>query len=98
MSQFYWKGARVGKESERFALFEVLPNPANNYINIISTDDVAGEQVKITDIDGALLFARKQNFAKGQPMKVSIANFPGTMLIVTVVDNDTTQQFTILKE
>lgn len=80
------------------SLFSVTPNPAKDFINIVSSIDVNDAEIKITDISGKVLYTAKQNFYSAQQVKLSIAQFASSILIVTIKVNNEHVQFKIVKE
>ncbi|MDQ2719953.1 MAG: T9SS type A sorting domain-containing protein [Bacteroidota bacterium] len=78
--------------------FTISPNPTKDFINIISSNDIKDEQVKITDLNGKTLYSAKQIFTAGQQYKISIAQFSKQVLIITIQSNNEKEQFKVVKE
>ena len=79
-------------------IFSISPNPAKNYINIFSTQNVSNAQVEITDMNGKTLFNERQNFIAGQELRLSLSRFSNGVLIVTIINENNHEQFKIVKD
>ncbi len=80
------------------ALFTISPNPANDFINIVASDNVANAQVSITDMNGRTLYTGKQNFTANQHIKIPASQFSKQVLIVTINTGNGKQEFKVVKE
>ncbi len=77
--------------------FVLSPNPANDFINVVSSGDIANVTVKVTDMNGRTLYTANQDFIAGEPMQISISKFSKQALIVTIDGNACHEQFKVIK-
>jgi hypothetical protein len=64
----------------------------------VSSNNVSNVQVKITDMNGKILYTIKGNFVAGQQLKVSLSTFPKEVLLVTIVSESNREEFKVIKE
>jgi len=77
--------------------FLLSPNPANDFINLVSSTDIANVTVKVTDVNGRTLYKAKQDFIAGGTMQISISKLSKQALIVTIDGNACHEQFKVIK-
>ena len=78
-------------------IYSVSPNPAADFINITSSADKPDVQIKITDLNGRVLYTTRQNLVKGQQFKISLSQFSKQLLIFTIKDHNQEQHFKVMK-
>ena len=81
-----------------FFLFSISPNPATDYINIVSSETVSGVLITISDVNGKTLYAIKRNFIKGQSLRIATLGFSSGTLFVTVNAGTDRSRFKIIKQ
>jgi len=84
--------------STKHSIFSLSPNPAKDFVNIVSSADVSNVQLRIAGINGETLYASKQNFIAGQKVSIALSQLPNQVLMITVGSNNNYQQFKIVKE
>ena len=78
-------------------IYSVSPNPAADFINITSSADKPDVQIKITDLNGRVLYTTRQNLVKGQQFKINLSQFSKQLLIFTIKDHNQEQHFKVMK-
>ena len=77
--------------------FTISPNPARDFINITSSDNVDNAQVSITNMSGKMLYKATYNFTSNAPLKIRVSQFAGDMFIVTINSTGKHDVFKMLK-
>ncbi len=93
-----YSGIKIIDINTNSVLFTISPNPANDYINISSSGNVANVHVSVTDINGRTLYIAKQNFTANQQIKILASQFAKQVLIVTIITDNGKQEFKVVKE
>ncbi len=91
-------GVKIIDINTNSVLFTISPNPAKDFINISSSGNVANAQVSVTDMNGRILYASKQNFSANQQIKIPASRFAKQVLIVTINTSIGKQEFKVVKE
>ena len=78
-------------------IYSVSPNPAVGFINITSSADMPDVQIKITDLNGRVLYATRQSFVARRQFKINLSQFSKQLLIVTIKDHNQEQHFKVVK-
>ncbi len=73
-------------------LFIVYPNPANNLIEIITTQSKIGlKQIQIFDTQGRLIMSNKESQQNGH-LTIDLSSIPNQLLFITLTDKNGRQQ------
>jgi hypothetical protein len=73
-------------------LFIVYPNPANNLIEIKTTQSKIGlKQIQIFDTQGRLIMSNQKSLQNGL-LTIDLSSIPNQLLFITLTDKDDRQQ------
>ena len=70
--------------------FDVMPNPANNFTNLVFNPTSSGEvEIRVADLSGKILVNQKVNLDKtAQTYKLDVSEFKSGLYLVTVKNNE----------
>jgi hypothetical protein len=77
------------------SLFNIFPNPANNYINITKENDLNDLSVSIYNAIGQLLYTQ-QNITSNNT-QIDISNYNSGLLFITITSNNNQFTYKLLK-
>lgn len=83
------------KMSEKLS-FHISPNPAKDFINIVSSKTVNDVKITIKDLNGRKIYSSRENFNAGKELKINISSFAQKFLFVDIKSDDVNEQFKIL--
>ncbi|HVZ96155.1 MAG TPA: T9SS type A sorting domain-containing protein [Chitinophagaceae bacterium] len=78
--------------------FSVFPNPARDFVNIVASASLPDALLKVTDLNGRILYESNQSFVAGQQLQLSLSQFPKEVLLISIKNNGNLHQFKIINQ
>lgn len=77
---------------------ELLPNPVNSVIRLVSSSSITKADITVTDVSGKIVSRLKNNLVAGQVLQVPVAQLPAGVYILTVANKGAYKHIKVIKQ